>query len=182
MAEVWRGATSLLSATFVLGVVTGCGFAPASGADSIQRHAEAATAEQRRFFADGVIDFDDYEEAVFATVACVASRGYKASAELAEDGLYQFIVEANTDADAVPMGVALDRCRARWSASVQGAYMDSVGPAPEDAPAVSATILCLQDAGEPPSLGSRPDQLRDFIGQLPDESPARACANLLPSP
>lgn len=146
---------------------------------AFQAHREQAAENEKPYFEDGVIDFADYEEAVLATVSCVEERGFPMDIELASDGFYQYVGVANGRDDE--LADALDGCRQLWSQEVELAYHEAQGPTADDLPAVHATIQCLVDAGYPPTGGNRPDQLRTFIDQLPEESPARACADLLPS-
>lgn len=51
-----------------------------------------------------------------------------------------------------------------------------------DKPAVRATIQCLSRAGHPLAERARPDQLLAFVERLPADSPARRCADLVPTP
>lgn len=177
----WRGAGPSL-ATLVLALVAGCRAtgAPPAGGEPFQRHANAATEPQRRYFADGEIDFSDYQEAVFATIACVKQRGYVARSELGADGAYMFVIRAASDRATGSTDDALDSCRDQWSKEVEGAYLEGLFPPGVDGRAIEATIRCLRSAGVPPVLGSAPEQLSAFIDQLPSESPGRACADLLP--
>lgn len=146
-----------------------------SDAAAFRAHMQQASANEKPFFADGVIEFVEYEEAVLATVECVEERGFTMHAELALDGFYQYEGETADHLDE-----ALDACRQLWSRQVELTYQESQGPTVDELPAVRATMQCLIGAGHPPTGGTRPDQLRAFIAQLPGRSPARACADLLP--
>lgn len=170
------GAFAILAAMLAAGcseTVSDTGYGPA-----FRAHMQQASAKEKPFFADGVIEFAEYEEAVQATVGCVEERGFTMDVQLAADGFYQYVGVANGRDDA--LAAALDACRLLWSRQVELAYQESQGPTADELPAVRATMQCLIDAGYPPTGGTRPDQLRAFIDQLPGRSLARACANLLP--
>lgn len=166
-------------------VLMGCGTTPTLapeatdqrapiGPPRVEARAELATEEQQPYFADGAIDFAEYEEAVFATVACVEARGFAVEAELAADGLYQYVNPVIDGFDT-----AFAACREQWSRQVELAFQEAQLPSVDQQAAALETISCLIDAGAPPSQGSRPDQLRAFIDGLPAGSPARACGALL---
>lgn len=176
----WRRPSSAIVVIALM--VVGCSAAvasPDSGA-ALAAFREQATEEQRPYFDDGVVTFEEYEEAVFATVTCLEGSGYVAEAQLAADGFYQYIVRVDDESDQSDMDRSVDDCRAQWSAQVELAFQSAAGPERDDIPAVEATIACLRDAGEPPLTGTSVQQLFDFIQTLPSDSPARGCAELLP--
>lgn len=155
---------------------------PSEEGSNLAAFKEQASEQQRPYFDDGVIEFAEYEEAVFATVACVEARGFSAEANLAEDGFYQYSLTLDDASDQTRMDGSIDDCRTEWSQQVELAFQSMQAPESDDLPALIATIECLRDAEEPPTGGTSAHQLLDFIEQLPDDSPGRACGELLPDP
>lgn len=189
--------TSVAAALLVIGVAiaapdffpVGRGTAPGTGTPTasaaatphpaINIHRQRASEAQQPYFADGVIDADDYRAAVESTVACMRAEGFQFRAELADDGYYQYTGQYTGPAGPV-MSEALDTCREEHSQEVELAYQEITGPTEDEMPAVRAVIACLSAAGRPPTSGHRPDQLREFIDELPRDDPARECGQRLP--
>lgn len=146
---------------------------------AIDLHRRTASEAQQRYFADGVIDADDYRAAVESTVSCMRAEGFQFRAELADDGYYQYAGQYTGPAGPV-LSEALDTCREEHSQEVELAYQEITGPTEDEMPAVRIVIACLSGAGRPPTSGHRPDQLREFIEGLQPDDPARACAQGLP--
>jgi hypothetical protein len=158
--------------------VVGCNAVGASDwkASAVAARADEASTEQLPYFADRVITFDEYRTAVAAAVSCVRMQGFNTRQTLAIDGYYRYEGVAADGATE-----ALDLCRAQWSQVVEVAYQESTGPSPHEWPVVEAVIACLRDAGEPPTLGYRIEQLRAHIEGLPPSSSASDCRRFLPT-
>ncbi len=154
---------------------------PQDAAPDLSPYVAIATEHQLAYFDDGLIEYEEYETAVLATVACVRAAGHDVGAEMASDGMFQYVGGVGTEPnESGNLGDAIDACRGEWSMAVELAYAETIGPSPDELPAVRTVIDCLRRAGRPPTDGVRVDQLRAFIAELGPRDLASACAALLP--
>jgi len=144
---------------------------------------------QREVFADGVVEYAEYEEAVLRTVGCMREAGLVVDDPVPSSGgrflEYSYEVLADSDAELAAATAEADaayaRCYVEFEALVGEAWLRQTAPSEEELDeALDGLAGCLRDAGvEGIDDGfATPEEMSAAVARIDPTPPVLECFDL----
>lgn len=119
----------------------------------IAERRDTAPVEQQAAFADGSLTFDEYSQAVDATVACLAAAGYEVIPALEADGRYVWEYTIKQGETAQAFSAVYNECYVTYQRDIDVAWarvlsgLDVIPTQSETSAALAVLEQCMQGRG-----------------------------------